>query len=551
MPGPNGRLPQRRGDSHFQLGRAAHGLALTPLHPPDHVYVKAVEDFFRPEFVNRLDRVVPFGRLSREEMARITDMSLRDIFAREGFARRQFALDIEPAALEGVISRGYHPLLGARAMRRAVEKELVHPVAAQLAGLTPETPTVLHIDCCQQDITVTATPLLEAELRPESARPDCRTKQDDLLRRCKAALDRLESQCRPWQPPAAFGPDGVHPQYHWYWGTIGFLRDIRARIAQVEKLQNDTGRRITTVSQQTRQPRLGGLGWHAPPWRRVLHELCCAFSIAEYLKELTAQAAVPRHSSAEAVAGRHLPEVLNRLALLEMLAPDASGWRPQRALVLIRSLGDCRVLRAELGRHLESRFSFVATADSAEHSMDFGIESLLGGQIGTQASGWSDANRCWWRLLPDSCQAAFRAKYHLDVLEFWGHRAVEFLHRDQGTYLFATPENRLEPLQVVVRPLADGESSGAGLLACLEEHQALLQDAPAASSSPPAADPFCWRPTIGVFNHLATTEQPAEESALVRKYVQTIDFATGLVGDELPANQTLMARLPLPREFQE
>jgi hypothetical protein len=118
--------------------------------------------------------------------------------------------------------------------------------------------------------------------------------------------------------------------------------------------------------------------------------------------------------------------------------------------------------------------------------------------------------------------------------------------------LFATAENRLEPLQVVVRPLADSESSGAGLLACLEEHQTFLQDAPAAlTSDPSAADPFCWRPTIGIFKCLEATEKPADESPFVGKCVQTIDFPTGLVGGNLPANQTLMARLSLPREFQE
>ena len=78
----------------------------------DRVYLRAVEEFFRPEFVNRLDAIVPFARLLRDETARIADMLLRDIFAREGFSRRKFALDIEQAALEGVISRGYHPSLG-------------------------------------------------------------------------------------------------------------------------------------------------------------------------------------------------------------------------------------------------------------------------------------------------------------------------------------------------------------------------------------------------------------------------------------------------------
>src|SRR5690606_28550434 len=58
------------------------------------VYVKAVEDFFRPEFFNRLDCIVPFNRLGRDELARIAEMTLHDVLGREGLVRRRCVLQI-------------------------------------------------------------------------------------------------------------------------------------------------------------------------------------------------------------------------------------------------------------------------------------------------------------------------------------------------------------------------------------------------------------------------------------------------------------------------
>ena len=56
-----------------------------------HTYVKAAENFFRPEFFNRLDRVIPFETLSRDQMRRIAELLLADVFQRDGLVRRRCA----------------------------------------------------------------------------------------------------------------------------------------------------------------------------------------------------------------------------------------------------------------------------------------------------------------------------------------------------------------------------------------------------------------------------------------------------------------------------
>ena len=82
-----------------------------------NIYRQAAEKFFRPEFFNRLDKIIPFENLRREEVGRIARLQLQKIFAREGFVRRNCRIELEPSALEKVIDDGYDAELGARALK--------------------------------------------------------------------------------------------------------------------------------------------------------------------------------------------------------------------------------------------------------------------------------------------------------------------------------------------------------------------------------------------------------------------------------------------------
>jgi len=95
--------------------------------------IRAAENFFRPEFFNRLDRVIPFDRLSREDMQEIARHLMSDVLRRDGLVRRQCVLNTTPAAVDWVINQGYNPVLGARALKRAIERELTRPIARFLA----------------------------------------------------------------------------------------------------------------------------------------------------------------------------------------------------------------------------------------------------------------------------------------------------------------------------------------------------------------------------------------------------------------------------------
>ncbi|MBL8890785.1 MAG: ATP-dependent Clp protease ATP-binding subunit [Planctomycetaceae bacterium] len=108
-------------------------------------YLKAAQSFFRPEFFNRIDDVVPFAELNQVEVEQIAGQMLAAMIGREGLARRQCVLHVEPTAMEAIVQWGYHPELGARAMKRALEDHLARPVALQLSALPIDEPTLVRV----------------------------------------------------------------------------------------------------------------------------------------------------------------------------------------------------------------------------------------------------------------------------------------------------------------------------------------------------------------------------------------------------------------------
>lgn len=109
------------------------------------VYQRAAEQFFRPEFFNRLDHILPFYPLERETIQEIARALIQELFQREGFIRRRCILTIQPQAMEHVIEKGYHPQLGARALKRSIEKEVIRPTARHLSGFDSKTPMLINI----------------------------------------------------------------------------------------------------------------------------------------------------------------------------------------------------------------------------------------------------------------------------------------------------------------------------------------------------------------------------------------------------------------------
>lgn len=95
---------------------------------------QAVTKTFRREFVNRIDRTVVFRPLSRPVMREILAAELESVLARRGLRSRQWAVEFDDSALEFLLAEGFTPDLGARPLKRAVERHFLTPLALAIAG---------------------------------------------------------------------------------------------------------------------------------------------------------------------------------------------------------------------------------------------------------------------------------------------------------------------------------------------------------------------------------------------------------------------------------
>src|SRR5712675_1350798 len=92
--------------------------------------MEAVRAAFRPEFLNRLDEILLFRRLSRDDMVGIVDIQLAQL--QKLLEERKVALDIDAEAKKWLANAGYDPVYGARPLKRVIQRELQNPLAEKI-----------------------------------------------------------------------------------------------------------------------------------------------------------------------------------------------------------------------------------------------------------------------------------------------------------------------------------------------------------------------------------------------------------------------------------
>ncbi len=90
----------------------------------------AVRKHFRPEFLNRIDEIIVFHRLRREDMASIVDIQMRGL--KKLLAERKIAIELDDAARTWLANQGYDPAYGARPLKRVIQKQVQDPLAEQI-----------------------------------------------------------------------------------------------------------------------------------------------------------------------------------------------------------------------------------------------------------------------------------------------------------------------------------------------------------------------------------------------------------------------------------
>jgi ATP-dependent Clp protease ATP-binding subunit ClpB len=117
------------------------------------VALEALRRTFRPEFINRLDEIVVYHRLGREQIRRIVDIQLSRLHAR--LAQRELLLEISDAAKDYLGELGWDPQFGARPLGRALRKHLEDQLAKRvLSGELAPGDTIL-VDRSEQGLSFT------------------------------------------------------------------------------------------------------------------------------------------------------------------------------------------------------------------------------------------------------------------------------------------------------------------------------------------------------------------------------------------------------------
>ena len=119
------------------LGATSHrtsGLGFAPTADAftDGQIMRAIGQTFRPEFQNRLDKVIVFRPLTRDLMREILKKELNRVLERRGLKYREWAVEWEASAQDFLLEKGFSAEMGARPLKRAIDQYLIAPLAATI-----------------------------------------------------------------------------------------------------------------------------------------------------------------------------------------------------------------------------------------------------------------------------------------------------------------------------------------------------------------------------------------------------------------------------------
>jgi ATP-dependent Clp protease ATP-binding subunit ClpC len=118
---------------------------------------------FRPELLNRIDEVIVFHKLSKEEITTIVDLVLRRL--REQMGEHEVAIELTDEAKALLVEKGYDPAMGARPLRRAIQRYIEDPLADFVLGRSLEPGSTILVERKDEDeVDITVIP---GEITPE------------------------------------------------------------------------------------------------------------------------------------------------------------------------------------------------------------------------------------------------------------------------------------------------------------------------------------------------------------------------------------------------
>ncbi|MCX8081679.1 MAG: ATP-dependent Clp protease ATP-binding subunit [Bacteroidia bacterium] len=120
------------------------------------VIENALKKVFAPEFLNRIDDVIIFNSLTKEDIGKIIDIELNGLFER--VAKMGYKLHITEAAKNFIIEKGYDPNYGARPLKRAIQKYIEDPLAEELLKHNIQEGDELELDYSKEEDRIIVSP---------------------------------------------------------------------------------------------------------------------------------------------------------------------------------------------------------------------------------------------------------------------------------------------------------------------------------------------------------------------------------------------------------
>ena len=113
--------------------------------------IAALKDLFRPEFLNRVDEIIPFNALTNDELIQIIDLLLAK--TEEALSTKEIKLDVSDAAKKYILDHGSDLKYGARPLRRAIQKYVEDDIADMILRGDVDATQTIHIDCSNDKLT--------------------------------------------------------------------------------------------------------------------------------------------------------------------------------------------------------------------------------------------------------------------------------------------------------------------------------------------------------------------------------------------------------------
>ncbi|HEV2800030.1 MAG TPA: AAA family ATPase [Pyrinomonadaceae bacterium] len=367
---------------------------------------RAVMRAFRREFVNRIDRVVVFRPLGRAVMRDLLRKELNDVLRRRGLRTRQWAVEWDESAIDFLLEKGFTADLGARPLKRAIERYLLSPLALTIVNHQfPEGDQFLFVHARGgQSLDVEfVDPDAPDEPAPQAIALADDAPVEDATADAEREL-RLESIVLDARGTAA---------------EVRFLRDKFDALAD-EVEADDWQARKNSALLETAAPGF----WNSPERFSVL-------GLAEYMDRIetgldTAGSLLKRLSGSQGARDRqHFPaELVARLA---------------QQLYLIDAA--CRGLAAGHPRDL-----FLEVRASCDAGTDNAVCNDFARRISAMYRGWAAARRMRFEVLDETPDASEDgddgtiAPYALTAA-ISGFAAYSLLHAETGLHVLETPQD--------------------------------------------------------------------------------------------------------------